>query len=114
MKNNNEKSHFLLSSETPTESYFGGSPIKSSTKETLLRVLTGSELCFDKHISLICSKVGCRLNGSGRIANFMSYVKRHLIREASIPVQLLSFNEEAPFQSIEKQNKSSSRKGFEE
>ena len=82
MKNNPEKWNLLLSSETPTESHFGDSSIKCSTKETLLGVLTGSELCFDEHISLICSKVRSRLDVLGRIVNFMSYVKRHLTIEA--------------------------------
>ena len=102
----------MLSSETQTESHFGGSSIKSSTKETLLGVLNDFELQFDEHILLICSKVRSRLNALGRIANFMSYVKRHVITEASIPVQQPSFDMEVPFPSIVQQNKLSSGKGF--
>ena len=76
MKKNPEKWHHLLSSEIPTDSHFGGSSIKSTTRETLSGVLTDSELHFDEHISLICSKVRRRLNALVYIANFMSYGKR--------------------------------------
>ena len=76
MKKNPEKWHHLLSSEIPTDSHFGGSSIKSTTRETLSGVLTDSELHFDEYISLICSKVRRRLNALVCIANFMSYGKR--------------------------------------
>ena len=100
----------LVKFRNTTESHLGGSSIKSSTKETLLGVLTSSEL--HEHISLICSKARRRLNTLDRIANFVSYLKRHLVMEASFPVQLLSFDMEVPFPSIEQQNKSSSRNSF--
>ena len=102
----------LVKFRNTTESHLGGSSIKSSTKETLLGVLTSSELHFHEHISLICSKARRRLNTLDRIANFVSYLKRHLVMEASFPVQLLSFDMEVPFPSIEQQNKSSSRNSF--
>ena len=76
MKKNPEKWDHLLSSEILTDSHFGGSSIKSITKETMPDVLTDSELHFDGHISLICSKVRRRRNALGCIANFMSYGKR--------------------------------------
>ena len=41
---------------------FGGSSIKSSTKETLLGVLFDCKVCFDDHISLYCIKLGRKLN----------------------------------------------------
>ena len=84
MKANPEKCHLLLSSKTPTESLFGGSSVKSSTKETQLGVLIGPELRFDEHLSLICTNVSRKINALGRIANFMSYEKRRLIINAFI------------------------------
>ena len=68
-----EKCHLLLSLKTPTDSFFGDSSIKSSTKETLFGVMIESELRFDEHISLICTKVSRKINALGRIANFISY-----------------------------------------
>ena len=56
----------MLSSKTPTELLFGDSSIKSSIKETLF-------------VSLIFIKVIEKINALGRIANFMSHGKRHLI-----------------------------------
>ena len=67
----------LVKFRNTTESHLGGSSIKCSTKEALLGVLTSSELHFHEHISLICSKARRRLNTLDRIANFVSYLKRH-------------------------------------
>ena len=43
--------------ETPAESLFEGSSVKSTTKETRIGVLIDSELFFNQHISLICTKI---------------------------------------------------------
>ena len=82
MKIKPEKCHPLLSLQTPPKSFLRGFSIQSSTNETLLGVLIDSELRFDEHISLICTKVDRKLNTLGRTANFMSYEKRCLIMKA--------------------------------
>ena len=87
MKANLEKCYLLLILKTPTESIFGGSSIKSITKETLLGVLIDSERCFDEHISLICTKVSGKINPLGRMASFTSYENRRLIMKAFIESQ---------------------------
>ena len=51
------------------------------------QVLIDSELGFDEHISLIFTNVSRKINALGRIANFMSYGKRHLIMKAFIESQ---------------------------
>ena len=77
----------MLSLQTRTESFLGGFSIQSSTKETLIGVLIDSELRFDEHISLICTKVDRKQNTLGRIANFMSNEKPCLIMKAFIESQ---------------------------
>ena len=69
VKTNPEICHLLLSSKIPTKSLFGTSCIKSSTKETLLGVLIDSKLRFNEHMSLICTKVGRKINALGHITN---------------------------------------------
>ena len=88
MKANPEKCHLLLSLKTPTKSLFGDSSIKSSTKETLLVILIDSELRFDEHFSLICTKVSGEINALGSTANFfMSHGKHYLIMKTFIGSQ---------------------------
>ena len=87
MKVNPKKCLPLLSLKIPTESPFGGSSIKYSTKETLLGALIDSALRFDDHISLICAKVSRKTNALGCVTSFMSYGKRRLIMKAFIESQ---------------------------
>ena len=77
----------MLSSKTPTESTFGGSSIKFSLKKTLLGVFIGSELDFEEHIFLICTKASSKLNALVLIANFMAYEKRRVIIKAFVESQ---------------------------
>ena len=60
---------------------------ETSTKETLLEILTDSELSFDQHISSICSKASKKLHALGRIASFMSFNKRRTLMKAFIESQ---------------------------
>ena len=76
-----------MSSKTPTDVSIGDASIKTSTKETLLGILIGSELSFDQHISSICSKANKKLHALGRIATFMSFNKRRTLMKAFIESQ---------------------------
>ena len=87
MKVNPKKCLPLLSLKIPTESPFGDSSIKYSTKETLLGALIDSALRFDDHISLICAKVSRKTNALGCVTSFISYGKRRLIMKAFIELQ---------------------------
>ena len=95
LKANPEKCHLLLSSETPTDVSIGDASLKTSTKETLLKILIDSELSFDQHLSFICSK-HFHLHALGRIATFMSFKKRKALMKAFIellsPIKLMSPN----------------------
>ena len=84
MKANPGKCNLLLNFKTPTESCFGGFSIKSITKETLLGVWIDSKFRFVNYNSLICTKVSRKINALSRIANFISYGKRHLIMKVFI------------------------------
>ena len=103
-KVNTEKYHLLLSSKIRAESLLGGYSFKLSTKETLLGASFDSELRFDEHISFTCTKTSRKINALGRIANFMSHVKRRLIMkdfiELIVTVQLLPFDIDAPFPNL--------------
>ena len=81
-----------MSSKTPDVS-IGDASIKTSTKETLLGILTDSELSFDEHISSICSKVTKKLHALGRIASFRSFNKRKTLIKAFVESHVSSFDE---------------------
>ena len=84
MKAKLEKCHLLLSSKIPSESLCRESSIKSSTKETRFGVLIESKLCFDAHISLVCTSASRKINALDLITNFKTYEKRRLIVKAVI------------------------------
>ena len=67
-----EKSHLLLSSETPRKAYIGEAFVESSLTEKLLGIQSDSDLNFDEHISSICNKVAKKINVLSRLVNYMS------------------------------------------
>ena len=71
LKTNPGKCHLLLSSKTPTDVSIGDASLKTSTKETLLGILTDSELNFDQHVSSICNKASKKSHALGCIATFV-------------------------------------------
>ena len=62
LKANLAKCRLLLSSKTPTDVSVGDASLKTSTKKTLLGILTDSELSFDQYVSSICSKDNKKLH----------------------------------------------------
>ena len=76
-----------MSSKTPTDVSIGDAPIKTSTKETLLGILIDSELSFDQHISVICSKASKKLHALGRTASFIYFTKYRTLMKAFIESQ---------------------------
>ena len=85
LKANLGKCHLLLSFRTPTDVSIGDASL--STKETLLGILTDSELSFDQHVSFVCSKASKKLHALGRIATFMSFEKCRTLMKAFIESQ---------------------------
>ena len=59
--------------QNPNCSIYSDASIETSTYETLLGILVDSELCFDQHVSSICSKAGKKLHPLGLIATFTSF-----------------------------------------
>ena len=84
LKANPGECHLLLSSKTPTDISNGDASLMDSIIETLLEILTDSELSFDQHFSSICSKVSKKLHALGSIANFISFEKRRTLMKAFI------------------------------
>ena len=78
MKVNPGKCHLLLSTKSPEVIYIDGIQI-TSTAETLLGITIDSELNFENHLSAICNKVSRKINGLGRIANYMPLEKRRIV-----------------------------------
>ena len=76
-----------MSPKTPTDVSTGDASLTTSTKETLLGILTGSELSFDQHISSICTKANKKSYTLGRITSFMSFEKRRTLMKAFIESQ---------------------------
>ena len=76
LKANPGKCHLLLSSKTPNDVSIGDASLTTSTKETLIGILTALELRFDQHVSSICSKASKKLHALRRIATFMPFEKR--------------------------------------
>ena len=87
MKANPEKSHFLLSFETPKKSCFGVAFVESSSTEKLPGIHTDSDRTFDEHISSKCDKVG-KTNVLSRLVNYMSFHKPCMVMKAFIGSQL--------------------------
>ena len=77
-----EKSHLLLSSETPRKAYIGETFVESSLTEKLLGIQSDSDLNFDEHISSICNKVAKKINVLSRLVNYMSLGNRRMVTKA--------------------------------
>ena len=61
MKPNPGKCHLSLSIKSPEVVSIDGIEITSSTAETLLGIMMGSEQNFENHLSAICNKVSRKL-----------------------------------------------------
>ena len=87
MKANPGKCHLLLSTKSPEVVSIDEIQIKSGTAENLLGITIDSELNFDNHLSAICNKVSRKINGLGRIANYMSLEKCRIVMKTFIQSQ---------------------------
>ena len=75
-KNNTEKSHVILSSNTQRVIRFDNASITSSLSVKLLGITFYSDLKFEKQINKICTIVHKKLNVLHRIASYISLEKR--------------------------------------
>ena len=93
-----KKCHRLLSSKTPTKSFFED-PLSNPAqkKHCLVSGMTPNFTLKNIFLSL-CTNVSRKINAFDRITNFMLYEKRRLIIKAFIELQLLLG---VPFQNLE-------------
>ena len=77
-----------MSSKTPKKAYFV-EPCSTDQVQlkNLFEIQIDSDLNFDKHISLVCNKVGKKTNVLNRLVNFISFDKRRVVMKAFIESQ---------------------------
>ena len=89
MKLNQDKCHFLISGNKNEHLFVkvGDELIWESEAEKLLGVTIDKNLNFDKHLSILTSKVGQKVTALVRIANILPFHKRRLILKSFIESQ---------------------------
>ena len=85
LKTDPGKCHLLLSSKIPTDLSSADASIKAVTKETLLGILTDTELSFYQHVSYICSKASKKLHALRPTATFTSFEKTQNTNKSICP-----------------------------
>ena len=89
MKLNQDKCHFLISGNKNEHLFVnvGDELIWESEAEKLLGVTIYKNLNFDKHLSILTSKVGQKVTALVRIAKILPFHKRRLILKSFIESQ---------------------------
>ena len=87
MKDNNGKSHLLMSDKETTHANVDGSMIKYSQKEILLGINLDSEMKFEDHVNFTCKKEIQKIYAFAQIAPYMELKQRGNIMRAFIVSQ---------------------------
>ena len=87
MKENEDKSHVMLTSQDNVYVSISTAQIENSKCQKLLGINTDSKLTFEDHINRICKKASAKLNALSRISCYMDPLKWRLLVNASFTSQ---------------------------
>ena len=89
MKLNEDKCHFLLAGNTPEFLWakVGEKIIWESNHEKLLGIVIDKKLNFNKHLEIICKKVGAKVTALSRMIRIIPLEKKRLLMKAFIESQ---------------------------
>ena len=79
----------FLSPYKPVTIKIKGFAIESSNSAKLLSVTIDSNLSFDDHITILCSKTSQKLHALHGMASHMSFNKNRILLKTFITIQLL-------------------------
>ena len=71
VKANNDKCHFLLSTQNEANIQIENVTIKSSLVKKLREITVDNKLTFDRHVENICKKNSRKLNPIARLVNYI-------------------------------------------
>ena len=87
MKDNADKCHLLVTTNSAVSASTEEFVINNSNEEKLLGIKIDTKLSFENHVSSLCKKASQKLHALARIVNFMDLGKRKSLMKAFITSQ---------------------------